>query len=73
MAQHKYSHAERSPPALEREETRKPVDGWAAYRSWLTGSPAVPRERNRPDHSIYTWKGYKNWSEKIRRSWVDES
>lgn len=48
--------------------------GWEAYRKWLTrvgGKPAT--ERTPLDHSIYSWKGYQNWADKVREAWkVDE-
>ena len=49
--------------------------GWDAYRKWLstvssnTQSPRAPL-----DASIYSWKGYQNWADRVRQSWKsDES
>ena len=70
-AEEEFAEVGRAPPRERRD--RETLDGWEAYRNWLTGSVPVRRERSRPDHSISTWKGYKSWSEKIRRTWADES
>lgn len=44
-------------------------NGWEAYRRWLT-RVQVPGGRRAPlDPSIYTWKGYRNWSDRVRRDW----
>ena len=45
-------------------------DGWQAYRKWLAGSAGGARDRRpRGDASLYSWKGYHSWAEKIRRDW----
>ena len=45
------------------------VGGWEAYRRWLTRVQAPPQARAPLDPGLYTWKGYRNWSDKIRRNW----
>jgi hypothetical protein len=50
--------------------------GWEAYRKWLTrvGGPKAASERAPFDASIYSWKGYQNWADKVREAWkADES
>jgi hypothetical protein len=48
-------------------------DGWEAYRKWLAGHAGPPRSRRpRGDASLYSWKGYHSWAEKIRRSWDND-
>jgi hypothetical protein len=47
----------------------KDVGGWDAYRRWLTRVQTPAKRRVPLDPSIYTWKGYRNWSEKVRRDW----
>lgn len=46
--------------------------GWDAYRKWLsrvaTQSPAARTTR---DRSVYSWRGYHIWADKVRRSWDD--
>ena len=50
----------------------KDVSGWEAYRRWLTRVQAPEKRRAPLDPGLYTWKGYRNWSEKVRRDWVPE-
>ena len=48
------------------------VDGWEAYRNWLTRVREDKGRRSRVDRSLYTWKGYKDWTEKIKQNWDSE-
>jgi hypothetical protein len=51
----------------------KDVSGWEAYRRWLTRVQAPEKKRAPLDAGLYTWKGYRNWSDKVRRDWsLDE-
>ena len=43
-------------------------DGWHAYRKWLAAD-GVRTRRPEPNPSLYSWKGYQSWADKIRRSW----
>lgn len=46
--------------------------GWDAYRKWLSRvSTKSGGERTPLDHSIYSWRGYHTWADKIRQSWKD--
>ena len=46
--------------------------GWDAYRKWLSRvSPKATTERTPLDHSIYSWRGYHSWADKIRQNWKD--
>lgn len=47
----------------------KDVSGWEAYRRWLTRVQAPEKRRAPLDPGLYTWKGYRDWSDKIRRDW----
>jgi len=47
----------------------KDVSGWEAYRRWLTRVQTPEKKRVPLDPGLYTWKGYRNWSEKVRRDW----
>lgn len=47
------------------------TDGWQQYRRWISKAPAPRGRRMGVDPSIYTWKGYRNWSEQIKRNWSD--
>ncbi len=46
-------------------------DGWQQYRRWISKAPVPRGRRMGVDPSIYTWKGYRNWSEQIKRNWSD--
>jgi hypothetical protein len=47
--------------------------GWDAYRKWLSRVSARPqRERSTTDHSIYSWKGYNSWADRIKQTWKAE-
>lgn len=46
-------------------------DGWQQYRRWISKAPAPRGRRSGVDPSLYTWKGYRNWSEQIKRNWQD--
>jgi hypothetical protein len=48
------------------------VAGWDSYRRWLTRVQNTERRRMPVDPALYTWKGYRSWSEKVRRDWKDE-
>lgn len=41
-------------------------------RRWLNRLPTPERKRSPMDPSLYTWKGYRNWSDKIRRGWKQD-
>ncbi len=46
--------------------------GWDAYRKWLSRvSTKSTGERTPLDHSIYSWRGYHTWADKIRQGWKD--
>ncbi len=47
-------------------------DGWQQYRRWISKAPAPRGRRSGVDPSLYTWKGYRNWTEQIKRNWSDK-
>ena len=49
------------------------ADGWQQYRRWISKAPAPRGRRVGIDPSLYTWKGYRSWTEEVRRNWTDES
>lgn len=49
------------------------ADGWQQYRRWISKAPAPKDRRAGLDPSLYTWKGYRSWTEQVRRNWDDES
>ena len=46
--------------------------GWDAYRKWLSRVTTQPAQRAPIDSSIYSWKGYNNWAEKVRQTWKSD-
>jgi len=50
----------------------QPNEEWDACRNWLSRAPApVSQRRQTIDPSVYTWKGYRSWSDRVKRSWTD--
>ena len=45
------------------------ADGWQQYRQWISKAPAPRGRRGGIDPSLYSWKGYRNWTEQVRRNW----
>ena len=48
-------------------------DGWQQYRRWISKAPAPNRRRSGVDPSLYTWKGYRDWTEQVKRNWSENS
>ena len=46
--------------------------GWDAYRKWLSRVNIAPAQRSSIDTSIYSWRGYNNWAEKVRQNWEND-
>jgi len=54
-------------------ETIREQQGWEAYRKWLSTMNGRPKARRAPiDHSVYSWKGYNNWADRVRQAWESE-
>jgi hypothetical protein len=47
-------------------------DGWQQYRRWISKAPVPRQRRGGIDPSLYTWKGYRNWTEQVKRNWSDD-
>ncbi len=47
-------------------------DGWQQYRKWISKAPAPRTRRSGIDPSLYTWKGYRSWTEQVKRNWSDK-
>jgi hypothetical protein len=45
---------------------------WDSYRRWLNRVQLPDKRRVAMDPALYTWKGYRNWAEKVRRDWTPE-
>lgn len=55
---------------VKADENNDP-DGWQQYRRWISKAPVPRGRRTGVDPSLYTWKGYRNWTEQIKRNWSD--
>ena len=63
---------------LEKESTAAPknepaandADGWQQYRHWISKAPTTRSRRTGIDPSLYSWKGYREWTDKVRRDWT---
>jgi hypothetical protein len=51
------------------EPAANDADGWQQYRQWISKAPAPRGRRVGIDPALYTWKGYRNWSEQVKRNW----
>lgn len=68
------AHSDSSPRSTLNSNARgREQQGWDAYRKWLSTVSGKPSsERALRDHSIYSWKGYQNWADKVKQSWKPE-
>lgn len=48
------------------------TDGWQQYRKWISKAPVPKQRRGGIDPSLYTWKGYRNWTEQVKRNWSED-
>lgn len=46
-------------------------NGWQQYRKWISKAPAPKGRRSGIDPTLYTWKGYRSWTEQVKRNWTD--
>lgn len=49
------------------------ADAWTSYRRWLSRDGAASRGRAPAEQSVYSWKGYQNWADRVRQSWKSDS
>lgn len=68
----KPENAEASDAVAPVEPAANDADGWQKYRHWISKAPAPRGRRVGIDPSLYTWKGYRSWSEQVKRNWSDE-
>jgi len=55
------------------EPAANDADGWKQYRQWISKAPAPRGRRVGIDPALYSWKGYRNWSEQVKRNWDADS
>lgn len=68
------TEAEADPKAedagIAAEPAANDADGWQQYRRWISKAPAPRGRRAGIDPSLYTWKGYRDWSDQVKRNWA---
>ena len=62
---------ETPPPDDDERSAGSESDSWDAYRQWLPQNRVSRSARGPLDPSLYTWKGYRNWAEEVKRNWSD--
>ena len=55
------------------EPAANDADGWQQYRRWISKAPAPRGRRSGIDPSLYSWKGYRDWTDQVRRNWSKET
>lgn len=67
------SKTDDAPVAANDEPAANDADGWQQYRRWISKAPAPRSRRSGIDPSLYSWKGYRDWTDQVRRNWSQES
>ena len=49
------------------------ADGWQQYRHWISKAPAPRGRRTGINPALYSWKGYREWTDQVRRNWSKDS
>jgi hypothetical protein len=64
-------HQDGNAPDSKRAPNSGPEQhGWDAYRKWLSRVSTKPAAERTPlDHSIYSWRGYHSWADKVKQTW----
>ena len=55
------------------EPAANDADGWKQYRRWISKAPATRSRRAGIDPALYSWKGYRDWSDQVKRNWSKEA
>jgi len=55
------------------EPAANDADGWQQYRRWISKAPAPRGRRTGIDPALYTWKGYRDWSDQVKRNWSKDT
>lgn len=67
------SHQFRPPLYQHDSSSEREQEGWDAYRKWMKSVGGKQQGRRAPiDHSVYSWKGYHSWADRVRQSWKPE-
>jgi hypothetical protein len=62
-----YSNVKGNEPAANDD------DGWQQYRRWISKAPAPRSRRQSIDPALYSWRGYREWTDQVRRNWSKDS
>ena len=54
------------------EPAANDADGWQQYRRWISKAPTPRSRRTGIDPSLYSWKGYRDWTDQVKRNWSKE-
>ena len=65
--------SDQEPKVSPDEPAANDADGWQQYRRWISKAPTPKSKRSGIDPALFTWKGYRNWTEQVRRNWNDDS
>jgi len=57
----------------EAEPAANDADGWQQYRRWVSKAPAPRGRRSGIDPALYSWKGYRDWSDQVKRNWIKDA
>jgi hypothetical protein len=52
-----------------KEPAANDADGWQQYRRWISKAPTTRQQRSGIDPSLYSWRGYRDWSDQVKRNW----
>ena len=55
------------------EPAANDADGWKQYRRWISKAPTTRGRRSGIDPALYSWKGYREWTDQVRRNWSKEN
>ena len=56
-------------PLAKNQPAANDADGWQQYRRWISKAPTTRAQRSGIDPSLYSWKGYRDWSDQVKRTW----
>lgn len=60
-------------PSVNSHERGREQKGWDAYRKWLSNVSDQGESARTPiDRSVYSWKGYHNWADRVKQAWEPE-
>ncbi len=54
---------------VNKEPAANDADGWQQYRRWSSKAPAPRVRRSGIDPALYSWRGYRDWSDQVKRNW----